>query len=133
MSPASFSRHPFPLSSSFFPLPPRSGQKFDGTACRVSFYRFTQLRIGELNGNKEEGEERDDSRRSLTEIHCFVRFIALISTPSRPNRIAIIRGDSFREYRRMKEKKKVEEEEERQKEKFERTSIERSVFDVARE
>lgn len=29
--------------------------------------------------------------------------------------------------------KKVEEEEERQKEKFERTSIERSVFDVARE
>lgn len=102
-------------------------------ACRVSLYRFTQLRIGELNGNKEEGEERDDSRRSLTEIHCFVRFIALISTPSRPNRIAIVRGDSFREYRRMKEKKKVEEEEERQKEKFERTSIERSVFDVARE
>lgn len=99
-------------------------------ACRVSLYRFTQLRIGELNGNKEEGEERDDSRRSLTEIHCFVRFIALISTPSR---IAIVRGDSFREYRRMKEKKKVEEEEERQKEKFERTSIERSVFDVARE
>lgn len=57
----------------------------------------------------------------------FRRFIALISTPS--NRIAIDREDNFREYPRT-EKKKEEDEGERRKEKFERTSIERSVFDV---
>ena len=126
MSPASFSRHPFPLSSSFFPLPPRSGQKFDGTACRVSFYRFTQLRIGELNGNKEEGRfqkvfDRDSLFRS---VYCL-------------NLDAIENRDCpWGQFSRISEnegEKKVEEEEERQKEKFERTSIERSVFDVARE
>lgn len=41
----------------------------------------------------------------------------------------IDREDNFREYPRTK-KKKEEDEEERRKEKFERTSIERSVFDV---
>lgn len=70
MSPASFSRHPSPSS---FLLDRNSTEK---SACRAFLnYRFAQLSsISELNGNKEEGEgeERKDSRRSLTEIHCFV-------------------------------------------------------------
>lgn len=73
-------------------------------------------------GGREEGFQKVFDRDSL-----FRRFIALISTPS--NRIAIDREDNFREYPRTK-KKKEEDEEERRKEKFERTSIERSVFDV---
>lgn len=70
MSPASFSRHPSPSS---FLLDRNSTEK---SACRAFLnYRFAQLSsISELNGNKKEGEgeERKDSRRSLTEIHCFV-------------------------------------------------------------
>lgn len=110
MSPASFSRHPSPSS---FLLDRNSTEK---SACRAFLnYRFAQLSsISELNGNKEEGEGDR-------------RFIALISTPS--NRTAIDREDNFREYPRT-EKKKEEDEGERRKEKFERTSIERSVFDV---
>lgn len=98
-------------------------------ACRVSLYRFTQLRIGELNGNKEEGRfqkvfDRDSLFRS---VYCL--------------NLDAIAAESYRDcpwgqFSRISEnegEKKVEEEEERQKEKFERTSIERSVFDVARE
>lgn len=73
-------------------------------------------------GRREEGFQKVFDRDSL-----FRRFIALISTPS--NRTAIDREDNFREYPRT-EKKKEEDEGERRKEKFERTSIERSVFDV---
>lgn len=73
-------------------------------------------------GRREEGFQKVFDRDSL-----FRRFIALISTPS--NRTAIDREDNFREYPRT-EKKKEEDEEERRKGKFERTSIERSVFDV---
>lgn len=125
MSPASFSRHPFPPSSFFF-LPALDRNLTEIPACRVSLYRFTQLRIGELNGNKEEGRfqkvfDRDSLFRS---VYCL-------------NLDAIENRDCpWGQFSRISEnegEKKVEEEEERQKEKFERTSIERSVFDVARE
>lgn len=128
MSPASFSRHPFPPSSFFF-LPALDRNLTEIPACRVSLYRFTQLRIGELNGNKEEGRfqkvfDRDSLFRS---VYCL--------------NLDAIAAESYRDcpwgqFSRISEnegEKKVEEEEERQKEKFERTSIERSVFDVARE